>query len=99
MANALEESRWRTLPGGKELVFYLLDGKAVGPEPHPGTLIRVTEDEKFGFLTAENSLQPLQNLMLRIGGQEAYAKVTECRTDGYLIGFTMKPEGFSCLLA
>ncbi len=93
------KERWRTLPEGKELVFYLLDGKTVDPEPHAGTLTGVTEDDRFGVLTTGSSLQPLQNLMLRIGTQEAYAKVTECRTNGYLIGFTMKTEGFSDLLA
>ena len=92
-------SCWRTLPGGKELLFYLLNGKTVDPESHAGTLTKVTEDEKFGMLTTESPLQPLQNLMLRIGGLEAYAKVTDCGADGFRIGFTMKPEGFSDLLS
>ena len=92
------ETRWRTLSEGKDLVFYLLDGKTVDPEPHAGTLSKVTEDEKFGVLTTESPLQPLQNLMLRISGLEAYAKVTDCGADGCKIGFTMKPEGFSGLL-
>ncbi len=99
LAGASEKKRWRTLPKEKELVFFLLDGKTVDPEPHAGTLTGVTEDEKFCLLSAEYPLQPLQNLMLRIRGPEAYAKVTERGPDGYIIGFTMKPEGFSDLLA
>ncbi|MBR4503199.1 MAG: PAS domain-containing protein [Clostridia bacterium] len=99
LSGACEEKRWRTLPAEKELVFYMLNGKTVDPEPHAGKLTRVTEDEKFGMLTTESILQPMQNLMLRINDKEAYAKVTDCGTDGFMIGFTMKPEDFSGLLS
>ena len=43
-------------------------------------------------------MQPLQNLMLRLGGLEAYAKVTKCGKRGNRFTFTEKPEGFSELI-
>ena len=90
---------WRKLPAARELVFYLLNGKTVDPEPHTGSLTKVSADEKYGLLATESVLQPLQNLMLRIGGLEVYAKVTKCGELGCRIGFTMKPDGFSELLS
>ena len=95
---AAGEICWRKLREGREFVFYLLDGKIVDPEPHAGVMTEVSEDEKFGMLTTDSILRPPQDLMIRIGGLEAYAKVTHCGERGCSVGFTMKPEGFGELL-
>lgn len=89
-----EKIRWRKLPKAKEVVFYLLKGKAVQPEPHAGRLTEVSEDGKYGLLVTGAILPSMENLMLRIGGVEAYAKVRHSGRRGCRIGFTMKPEGF-----
>ena len=89
-----EKIRWRKLPKAKEVVFYLLKGKAVQPEPHAGRLTEVSEDGKYGLLVTGAVLPSMENLMLRIGGVEAYAKVRHSGRRGCRIGFTMKPEGF-----
>lgn len=97
--NAAGSIRWRKLPAAIEVVYYTLDEKTVDPEPHTGFLTEVSADEKYGLLTTESILWPLQNLMIRIGGMEAYAKVADFGMRGCRIGFTMKPEAFSDLLS
>ena len=91
--------RWRKLSEAKELTYFLLDGKTVDPEPHTGTLTEVSNDRKFGLLVTEDALQPLQNLLLKTGGIEVYAKVKDCGDRGCRIGFTTNPEGFSELIS
>lgn len=91
--------RWRKLSEAKELTYYLLDGKAVDPEPHTGTLTEVSRDKKYGMLATEDALQPLQNLLVKIGGIEVYAKVKKRQNRGFRIGFTTNPEGFSELIS
>ena len=54
---------------------------------------------KFGLLVTEDALQPLQNLLLKTGGIEVYAKVKDCGDRGCRIGFTTNPEGFSELIS
>ena len=52
----------------------------------------------LGFAASAALLGLLQNLLLRLNGLEAYAKVTECGKRGYRISFTSKQDGFSELL-
>ena len=95
-AGAIE---WRTLPAAKEIGYSLvLAGKSVEAASHRGLLTQVSTDGKHGMLKSEDRLQPLQNLMLRLGGLEAYAKVTKCGKRGNRFTFTEKPEGFSELI-
>ncbi len=99
LQNAAGAIKWRTLPAAKEIDYSLiLAGKAVDEEPHKGLLTEVSEDEKHGMLQSDRMLQPLQNLLLRLNGLEAYAKVTECGKRGCRISFTSKQDGFSELL-
>ena len=91
--------RWRKLSEAKDLTYYLLDGKTVDPQPHTGNLAEVSTDRKFGLLVTEDALQPLQNLLLKIGGIEVYAKVKNRGDRGCRIGFTTNPEGFSELIS
>lgn len=91
--------RWRKLPEAKELTYYLLDGKTVDPETHTGILAEISRDKKFGLLVTEDALQPLQNLLLKIGGIEVYAKVKKREKRGIRIGFTTNPEGFFELIS
>ena len=97
--NTAASIRWNKLPEAKSFVFYILDGKVVDPEPHTGSLTDISEDGKHGLIGTEDMLLPLQNLMLRFGDMEVYAKVTEAGQRGYRIGFTMKPDGFAGLLS
>ena len=99
LKSAGEAIRWRNLPAALETVVYILEGKQVGTEAHAGTLAAISEDERYGLLNTETALQPMQNLMLRTGGLEAYAKVTDRTQQGCVICFTMKPEGFSGLFS
>ena len=89
---------WRKLPAARKTVFCLLDGKAVDPEEHEGLLTDVSADERFGILSAGFELQPMQNLMLRLGGENVYAKVLQPVENGYRIVFTSTPVHFSALL-
>ena len=92
-------TKWRKLSEAKELTFFLVDGKTVDPRPHAGVLTKVSADHKFGLLATEDTLQPLQNLLLKIGGIEVYAKVKDRGNRGIRIGFTTNPEGFSDLIS
>lgn len=95
-AGAIE---WRTLPAAKEIEYSLvLDGKNVESASHRGILTQVSTDGKHGMMRSEDLLQPLQNLMLRLGSQEAYAKVTKCSKQGNRISFTSVPGSFSELI-
>ena len=85
---AEEAIEWESLPAVKESVFFLLDGKTVGREKHAGQISRISTDGKFGLLETETALKPLQDLMIRAGDREVYAKVMEPEEKGYRIGFT-----------
>lgn len=91
--------RWRRLPEPKELTYYLLDGKTVDPQPYKGALAEVSRDKKYGLLVPEDTLQPQQNLLLKIDATEVYAKVKKREKRGVRIGFTTNPEGFSELIS
>ena len=88
------DMRWTVFTEPKPLLYYVLDGKTVSPDKHSGLLVKLSDNQRFGIFVTENTLQPMQNLMLRIGGTDIYAKITEHRKDGYLIGFTETPEHF-----
>jgi len=49
-------------------------------------------------METESGLIPLQELMISLGGEEAYAKVLKREGKYYRIGFTMNPESFSAKL-
>ena len=98
LKNAAGEIRWRRLREAKDTVYYLLDGKTVGPKPYSGKLSEVSENGRYGILVTDSMLDPLQNLMLRFGDMEVYAKVTRKAERGIQIGFTMKPDGFAELI-
>ena len=98
LKNAAGTIRWRRLPEAKETVFLLLEGKSVEPKEYAGCLTEVSEDERYGMLATDTVLNPLQNILLRFGGTEVYAKVTRKAERGIQIGFTMKPEEFSALI-
>ena len=85
---AEEAIEWKPLTAAIETVFFLLDGKTVGREKHAGKISRISTDGKFGLLETENVLKPLQDLMIRAGDREVYAKVMEPEENGYRIGFT-----------
>ena len=98
LKNAAGEIRWRRLREAKDTVYYLLDGKTVGPKPYSGKLSEVSENGRYGILVTDSMLDPLQNLMLRFGDMEVYAKVTRKAERGIQIGFTAKPEVFAELI-
>ena len=95
LSSSGEEVCWRTFSGTVPVSLSVLDGKTVGTERHAGALAAVSEDGRFGILTTEYRLQAMQDLVLQIGGMDVYVKVTDQEKNGYRIGFTMKPEGFS----
>ena len=80
---------------GTGVTFFLLAGKTVDPIPNSGRLTKVTADEKYAVLETGTALNLLQDLMIRIRDRDAYAKVTDCCGDGYMIGFTMKQGNLS----
>lgn len=92
------EIRWISLPRSRELLFFSVEGKSVEPEPRTGCLTAVSEDEQSGLLNTEFGLKPMQNLMLKIGEHEVYAKVLKADTTGYWLCFTPKPEELISLL-
>jgi len=98
LKNAAGEIRWRKLTQAKETAYYLLDGKTVEPKEYTGRLTEVSEDGRYGILATDSMLNPLQNLLLRFGDLEVYAKVTNKAERGIRIGFTTKPEGFEELI-
>ena len=95
LQGADEEITWRSLPAPVDVLFFVLDGKAVESESHPGRLTEVSQDERFAVLASEVPLQPLQHLMLRVGSLEFYANVLQCGSGSCRIGFTARPEDFS----
>lgn len=98
LKNAAGTIRWRRLPEAKKALFFLLEGKSVEPKEYAGCLTEVSEDERYGMLATDTVLNPLQNILLRFGGTEVYAKVTRKAERGIRIGFTTKPEGFEELI-
>ena len=94
-----EAENWTDVPGAGAVTFYELEGKSVDTLRHDGRIMRITADERFGLLTADSELNLLQNLMIRIGEYDAYAKVLNAEGTGYRICFTAKPDHLAELLA
>lgn len=90
--------RWTDLPAPEEVRFSLLDGKVVEKKKHKGKLTRISADGELGILKTGTALDPLRDLMIRIRGQEVYAKVLEFEEDGCRIGFTEKQADLSEML-
>ena len=63
-----------------------------------GSLTRISRDEKYGMLASVSVLQPLQDLMIRLGEQDIYAKVLSRAGDEYLLRFSVKPDHLAALL-
>lgn len=80
---------WEDVPG-EEVTFFRLEGKTVETASHTGRLLRVSDDEKYGLLAAEEGLKPLTNLMFRIGEHDIYAKILSAEETGYKLRFTPK---------
>ena len=76
-----------------DVMFYKMAGKTVEEISHSGKIIKISDDEKYGVLQTESSLEKLQNIMIDIG-QNLYAKVTDIHEHDYTICFTSKPEAF-----
>ncbi len=93
--NAEEETEWTDLPAPKEVSFSPVNGKTVETNRYPGLLTAMSADGKYGILTAGRDLRPLQDLLIRLDGENVYAKVTEKNENGYRIGFTVRPAAFS----
>ena len=98
--NITENSEvWKFTPIEKEIQFFLLDGKNVVMTPCSGRIIWVTEDEKYGVMLSDTFMKPLQDLMIRIGDQDIYAKVLRKEKNAYRIGFTMKEGNLAKMLS
>ena len=95
---AEDQIRWREIPGGTAVQFYILNGKIVEGESNTGRITEVSVDGKYGKMETESGLIPLQELMISLGGEEAYAKVLKREGKYYRIGFTLNPESFSAKL-
>ena len=93
-----EPEEWILLPNNKELSFFILDGKNVEGTSFAGSLTRISRDEKYGMLASVSVLQPLQDLMIRLGEQDIYAKVLSRAGDEYLLRFSVKPDHLAALL-
>lgn len=94
---AAEPEGWIPLSRNTEVEYFLLSGKAVEPVGLPGKLTLISTDEKSGILEADSELDPMTNLLLRVGPHDVYAKVMKKKENGYLLHFTMKPEPFVSL--
>ena len=95
---AEDQIRWREIPGGTAVQFYILNGKIVEGASNTGRITEVSVDGKYGKMETESGLLPLQELMISLGGEEAYAKVLKREGKYYRIGFTLNPESFSAKL-
>ena len=86
--------QWREVSPQPELSFYLLEGKAVEKEAHPGSLVAVSENQHYALLRTEHPLNKSDNIFLDMD-IDLYAKVTGMDQENYIVAFTMRPEGFT----
>jgi adenylate cyclase len=93
------ETTWNDVRESGPITFFEMDGKSVDMTRHEGRLTGISADEKYGVLEAGCILRPLQNLMIRIGGKDVYAKVLKAGEGSYRLCFTAKPESLRDLLA
>ena len=80
---ALHPQHWIRLKVERDILLFQLNGKTVDPVPREGRLVMLSRDERYGVLETGAELKPLQNLMLRIGEQDIYAKVLDRMKEGY----------------
>ena len=97
LKNASDASAWITL-SGKTLAFYVLEEKTVDHTEHTGSLTRISADNRFALLSTCSKLKPFQNLMLRIGGRDTYAKIVSQEGNEFRLCFTSVPENFPDLV-
>ncbi len=88
---------WMPVNGKQILPFFILDGKTVSRTAHRGHLKKITKDRKYGVFMTLKKLKPLQNLLLRFGEEEAYAKVLGHIGKGYVLCFTIRPDSWNNL--
>ena len=81
---------WVSLPKGREIVYFILDGKTVTNTEHTGLLVRVSADDRSCMLVSDKPFEQLQNVMLQISDHKIYAKVIGKADDGYILCFTSK---------
>ena len=86
-----KETKWTTPAEKCEVLFRELQGKSVEGDWHSGELTRISEDEKYGMLDTRETLAPMQNLLIRIGDADTYAKVLNAEGKEYRFCFTTKP--------
>jgi len=79
---------WIRLVVERDVLVYSLREKTVEQEARKAHLTRVSRDGKYGMLTTETELTPLQNLLLKTDGQDVYAKVLDRTKDGYRLYFS-----------
>ena len=91
---SVQNIQWLPVSPKSELSFYLLDGKAVTDEAHPGSLIAVSLNQHFALLRTDHPLKKSDNIFLDME-IDLYAKVTGMEQEDYVVAFTMRPEGFT----
>ena len=98
LARSSGPEAWTPLPAETEIPFFVLDGKTVETNRMAGRITRISTDEKYGTLATGSTLQPLQNLMFRVGPADIYAKVLGREEKEYRLCFTAKPDRLTDLL-
>ena len=93
LINSAESYEWSGSFADHEIVFFDLDGKAVGSEGHKGVIYDISKDERFAMLRTDAPIKKLMNIMIDIGA-DLYAKVMGQENDGWVICFTSKPDSF-----
>ena len=84
-----ESTAWEKLDPPAEFTLYILDGKTVDVRPHKGSMTAISVDRRYARIQTPVQLRDLQDLMITFGGEDMYAKVTECTGTDYRIGFTL----------
>ena len=87
-AGSINDIEWKEDALPEEVVFCLIEEKAVKVEEHGGRILKVSSDGRFALLSSETELNEKQNIMLRHGEKNLYAKVLKSQEDGYIICFT-----------
>ena len=92
------DESWTDVQGDGKVTFYVLEGKNVDTIRHDGRIVRISGDGRYGIMVQDTVLNPLQNLMIRIGEHDAYAKVLEVNEKECRLRFTAKPGNLAELL-
>ena len=83
-----KEIEWKEYSVEDVYKFYKLEGKSVEKIEYIGKLSHISADKKFGIFATDLSLPDMQNIMVKIKGECAYAKVIKKEEMGYRICFT-----------